>query len=222
MVQSPEEAEYESMPESALATGLVDLSLPVAALAMKLDNYRTRLERDGADVDLDPLEEATRRAREPAEQARTLSHALVPVALQEEHLAAALDNLCREQEEMAGIALTFEGDRKERLPHNKETAMHLYRIANEALINARRHAEADQIRVRPQRTNGALEMIVRDDGVGMPADVDEAEGLGLRTMRYRANLIGATLSFESESEAPGDDSGTLLRCTLPLEEAKAD
>ena len=198
------------------------LSSDLAALAMKLDNYRTRLDRDGADVDLGPLEDATEQAREAAEQARTLSHALVPVALQEEHLAAALENLCREQEEMAGISLTFEGDREERLPRNKETAMHLYRIASEAIINARRHAEASQIHVRLGRTNGTLEMIVQDDGVGLPDDIDEAEGLGLRTMRYRANLIGATLSFESESDGSGDDSGTTLRCKLPLEDARSE
>ena len=198
------------------------LSSDLAALAMKLDNYRTRLKRDGADIDLEPLENGIEQARGAAEQSRTLSHALVPVALQEEHLAAALNNLCREQEEMAGIALTFEGDREERLPHNKETAMHLYRIANEAIINARRHAEASRIEVHLGRRNGMLEMVIQDDGVGLPDDLDEAEGLGLRTMRYRANLIGATLSFESGEETHGEDGGTTLRCTLSLGEAEAE
>jgi two-component system CheB/CheR fusion protein len=198
------------------------LGSDLAALALKLDNYRTRLERDGADVDLDPLKNGIEQAREAAEQARTLSHALVPVALQEEHLAAALDTLCREQEEMAGIALTFEGNREERLPRNKETAMHLYRIANEAVINARRHAEASRIQVRLRRTNETLEMIIEDDGVGLPEDLDESEGLGMRTMRYRANLIGATLSFETGPETDGNNGGTTLRCALPLEEAEAE
>ena len=197
------------------------LSSDLAALAMKLDNYKTALERDEK-VELAPLEEAIEQARDAAEQARTLSHALVPVALQQESLAAALENLCREQEEMSGITLDFEGDREERLPRNKETAMHLYRIANEAIINARRHADASRIQVRLGRTNGTLEMIIQDDGVGLPDDMDEAEGLGLRTMRYRANLIGATLSFESGSEDSEDDGGTTLRCALTLEEARSD
>ena len=198
------------------------LGSDLAALAMTLDNYRNRLDRDGADVDLGPLEDAIEQTREAAEQARTLSHALVPVDLQEEHLAAALETLCREQEEMAGIALDFEGDREERLPHNKETAMHFFRIANEAIINARRHAAASRIQVRLGRTNGALEMVIQDDGVGLPEDLDESEGLGIRTMRYRANLIGATLSFESGSETSNGNGGTTLRCRLPLEEAKAE
>ena len=197
------------------------LSSDMAALAMKLDNYRTRVERD-EDVTVEPIAEAAQRARDAAEQARTLSHALVPVALQEEHLAAALESLCQDQEEMAGIALTFEGDREERLPRNQETAMHLYRIANEAIINARRHAEASHIQVRLERTNGTLEMVIRDDGVGLPDDLDKSEGLGMRTMRYRANLIGATLSFESGSEPDEDGGGTTLRCTLPLGEARSE
>jgi len=197
------------------------LSSDMAALAMKLDNYKARVEQ-GEDVDTTPIGNAAQCARDAAEQARTLSHALVPVALQEEHLSAALESLCYEQEEMAGLALTFEGDRAERLPRNKETAMHLYRIANEAIINARRHADATSIRVRLRRTNGNLEMIVQDDGVGLPDDLDEASGLGMRTMRYRANLIGATLSFESGSEESDEDSGTILRCALPLGEARAE
>jgi PAS domain S-box-containing protein len=200
------------------------VSSDLTALAIMLDSYKTRLVEEDVDsaVDVAPLKEAIERVHEAADQARTLSHALVPVALQEEHLAAALDTLCREQEEMAGIALTFEGDREERLPHNKETAMHLYRIANEAIINARRHAEATRIGVRLGRTNGTLEMAIQDDGIGLPDDLDEAKGLGLRTMRYRANLIGATLSFESRSESTDDEQGTTLRCRLPLGKAEAE
>ena len=197
------------------------LSSDLAALAMKIDNYKNELETQGG-VDTTPLAHLVEKAREAAEQARTLSHALVPVALQEEHLAAALETLCREQEELSGTAFVFEGDRQEALPRNKETAMHLYRIAHEAVINARRHAGADCIWIRLGRTDEGLVMTVRDDGTGMPDGIDEAEGLGLRTMRYRSNLIGATLSFESGGEAPGTDGGTVVRCTLPLEDAQKE
>ncbi|HKL87543.1 MAG TPA: PAS domain-containing protein, partial [Salinibacter sp.] len=190
------------------------LSSDLAALAMKLDNYRTRLDQRG-DVDTGPLESMTEQARDAAEQSRTLSHALVPVALQEEHLAAALENLCREQEELADLALVFEGDRQEKLPQNKETAMHFYRIAHEAVINARRHAKASRVSLRLGRVDGGLEMTIRDDGVGLPDDLNEAEGLGLRTMRYRANLIGASLSFTA-----GEDGGTTVRCVLSRPKAE--
>ena len=198
------------------------LSSDLAALAMKLDNYKNRLEREET-ADPEALDEFIQQARAAAEQSRTLSHALVPVALQEEHLAAALENLCREQEELSGMVLQFDGDREERLPRNKETAMHFYRIAHEAVINARRHADADRIWVQLGRTDGQLEMIVQDDGVGMPEDIDEVQGMGVRTMRYRANLIGASLSFEAGEEASGGTRrGTTLRCLLPLDEAEGE
>lgn len=49
-----------------------------------------------------------------------------------------------------------------------ETAMHFYRIAHEAVINARRHADPDRLQVRLGRTNGQLVMSIRDDGSGKP------------------------------------------------------
>ena len=52
-------------------------------------------------------------------------------------------------------------------------------------------------------------MAVQDDGRGIPDDLDEAEGLGLRTLRCRANLIGPTLSLEAGTDAPGNDTGRL-------------
>jgi two-component system CheB/CheR fusion protein len=189
------------------------LSSDLAALAMKMDNYKNRL-KDVDGVDVAPLVGLVEDARTAAEQARTLSHALVPVALQEEHLAAALQNLCREQAEVDEIEFVFEGDREEPFPINKETATHMYRIAHEAVVNVRRHAEASGVWVRLYRTNDTLVMTVRDDGVGLTEPVSEAAGLGLRTMQYRANLIGASISFET-----GENGGTVVRCTLSLAEA---
>ena len=225
------------------------LSSDLTALAIMLDNYRDDLE-GAVDADLKPLEEMARRVQRAANRARTLSHALVPMDLQEEHLAAALRSLCRTQNEIADLTVTFEGDHEERLPVQRETAAHLYRIAKEAVVNARRHARADRVRVSLRRMGGSLELSVRDDGVGLPRDLDDLpddRGLGLRTMRYRANLIGATLSLGSgsgdasgatdppkdmpqdvpktgDAPAPDEDGerGTLLRCTLPLDAAGAE
>lgn len=196
------------------------VSSDLTALAMRLDTYMRK--RAGDDVDLTPLEDAVQRAHEAADQARTLSHVLVPMALQEAHLAAALENLCREQEELSNLSFDYQCARNEPLPRNKETSMHLYRIVQEAITNARRHAEADRIRVHLGRTNDHLEVTVQDDGVGMPDDIESAEGLGLRTMRYRANLIGASLSFESGLGDADADNGTTLRCRLPLGKAEAE
>jgi signal transduction histidine kinase len=140
------------------------------------------------------------------------------VALQEEHLAAALENLCREQEDLTDLSFMFEGDREEHLPRDEETAMHLYRIAHEALTNVRRHAQADRVWVSLRRVDDQLVMTVRDDGVGLPDTIDSSGGgVGLRSMDYRASIVGAALAFES-----GDEGGTVVRCALPLDKARSE
>ena len=190
------------------------LSSDLVAVAMKAENLQRRLQEQNPE-EAEALQPIVQTARKSAEQARNLSHALVPATLQEEHLAAALEGLCREQEDLCDMMCVFEGDREETLPANQETAMHMYRIAHEAVVNARRHASPEHVWARLGRDENRLVMEIRDDGPGLPDDLDEARGLGLRTMRYRANLIGATLAFESN----GHD-GTTVRCSLPLSEAQ--
>ena len=192
------------------------LSSDLAALAMRTDNLRHRLEAEyvGSEAFLDTLEEIIRGIRAAAEQSRSLSHALIPAALQEEHLAAALEHLCRERAELGTPAPTFEGDREEPLPASKETAMHLYYIAREAIANAQRHADADRIWVRLGREEGRLVLTVRDDGKGLSGEVGSGDGIGLRTMKHRADLIGTALRIESSGEG-----GTVVQCALPLSEA---
>jgi signal transduction histidine kinase len=221
------------------------LSSDLAALAMRADNLAHTLKRGAAAPDddsssgggpsestaalgeaLDGIAEGVRSA---AKQARNLSHALMPAALQQEHLAAALANLCREQSELGTPSPVFEGDREEPLPESKETAMHLYRIAREAMTNAQRHADADHIWVRLCREDDQLVLTVRDDGKGLPGapsapetgsqpsrpqDAESPNGIGLRTMEHRAELIGATLTVGS-----AEGGGTVVRCALPLFEA---
>jgi two-component system CheB/CheR fusion protein len=196
------------------------LSSDLAALAMKTDNLRRRIKKELIERTdaVDAMTDLIEGIRTAAERSRTLSHALIPVALQEEHLAAALENLCREQEELTDISFTFEGDREERLPRDEETAMHLYRIAHEALTNVRRHAQADRVWVSLRRTDAALVLTVEDDGVGLPDEIDSSSsGVGLRTMDYRASIIGAALAFDE-----GDEGGTVVRCALPLDKARSE
>ena len=89
------------------------------------------------------------------------------------------------------------------------------RIAREAIVNARQHADAAQVRVALRRKKDQLVMTVRDNGTGIPDDVEK--GLGLRSMAYRANLIGASLSVTS-----GEEGGTVVRCRLSLSDDPAD
>lgn len=197
------------------------LGAELAVLAFKAENLTRKLKTRGSDEtdafeETAELEEIAERARRGNDWARTLSSELVPVALQEEHLAAALAHLCRESEEQEKVSVTFEGNRDEPLPSSKETAMHLYHIAREAVANAKQRAKR-HVRVGLHREYGRLVMKVSDDGTQAPTAPGEANGLGLCAMRYRARLIGAFLVVEDN-----ESGGTTVQCELPLTTAKSN
>ena len=86
----------------------------------------------------------------------------------------------------------------------------LYRIAQEAINNAPRPADPDHIHVTLTSEAAYLQPRIEDDGVGFEAKSRGEEGMGLRTMQYRARLIGGTLDIDSQSR-----EGTTVTCTLP-------
>jgi signal transduction histidine kinase len=94
-------------------------------------------------------------------------------------------------------------------------AIHLYRIAQEALNNAIRHAKASRIVVRLTREAHRASISVEDDGKGIdpphPDDPAFSPGMGLRIMGYRAKMIGGRLEVRRR---PG--GGTIVTCTCPL------
>jgi PAS domain S-box-containing protein len=171
---------------------------------------------DGGHFDPGALEDALSYVKEAGEEARAVAHGLSPVRL-EAGLRSALEVLAEQAEARAGLRCSVEvrgpvpdlskGDLSE------ETATQLYRIAQEALNNAMKHADAERIQVRLEREDtgdAGLVLTIQDNGQGI-GDVSPAEGgIGMRTMRHRANLIGGTLTVE---ETGG--GGTVVRCRVP-------
>jgi two-component system, LuxR family, sensor kinase FixL len=90
-----------------------------------------------------------------------------------------------------------------------QVAMHLYRIAQEAVQNALRHGRAKNIAISLQSAGELLTLCVSDDGTGIASPA--ADGIGLAIMRYRARISGGELSIE-QSEA----GGTIIVCTAKL------
>jgi two-component system CheB/CheR fusion protein len=86
-------------------------------------------------------------------------------------------------------------------------ALHLYRIAREALINANKYSRAREIIVRMRRSASGIELSVIDDGVGIPPDSPAGSGMGFHIMQYRARSIGARLEIK-----PIKPHGTRLTC----------
>jgi signal transduction histidine kinase len=90
-------------------------------------------------------------------------------------------------------------------------ALELYRIAQEAITNALKHAQCRNIEIQLALRATAVELLIHDDGEGLNlADTGGGEGIGLRTMRYRAARAGGTLELRSKQ-----GHGTTVRVLVP-------
>jgi signal transduction histidine kinase len=92
------------------------------------------------------------------------------------------------------------------------TAIQLYRIVQEAVNNAVKHGQSQQITLALISDHNRIRLEVSDDGVGVGPDVDKALGSGLRIMRYRAGVIGGRFDIRQRT-----GGGTLVACVLPRE-----
>lgn len=147
-------------------------------------------------------------------EVRQLSKGLYPVDVDAQGLSAALEDLALATEQRTHIPCVLTGDPEIQIPDN-EVATHLYRIAQEAVLNAVKHGQPGKIIIGLKKTRGQVTLTVRDDGSGLPAPGTTSvtgRGLGTHIMRYRAAAMGAKLSMES-----ADNCGTLVSCTLPQE-----
>ena len=142
-------------------------------------------------------------------QARDLARGLCPVELENNGLHAALQDLSTTTEKLFNISCTVECDPSVRISDNN-IALHLYRIAQEAINNAVKHGKAQHIVIGLARTSGTTSLVVQDDGVGFPKSDTRSNGIGLRVMNYRAGMIGASLTIGSQRSG-----GTIVSCHLP-------
>ncbi len=142
-------------------------------------------------------------------QARDIARGLHPVELANGGLSAALhDCVARVTQE---VECRFEYD-GETPALSIEVELALFRIAQEAIRNAVRHANPSLVTVHLACDKDRLELTVEGDGEGMPpAKSEKGLGMGIEIMRYRAASIGATLKFE-----PMPEKGTRAKCRLPL------
>ncbi len=143
-------------------------------------------------------------------KARTIAKGLIPSALETQGLIGALRELAERSHELYGIHCIVsisETDVVDRLCKN--TCVQLYRIAQEALTNSVRHSDANLIEISLGPKNGRIELSVKDDGKGILQDTASA-GMGLLTMRRRAEIIGADFDIHGSL-----DKGTIMQCSLP-------
>ena len=93
---------------------------------------------------------------------------------------------------------------------NAATGLAFYRISQEAIHNAVKHGRARRLELDLRLDETSLCLKIRDNGSGFHTNANAGSGLGLRTMKYRANSIGGTLRVDSEP-----DCGTQIECVVP-------
>jgi len=168
---------------------------------------------DAAERDAPALQPRVAALRELIEQClettRALARGLSPVHLDGDELPAALGELAASSTEIYGVPVRFASDLEAPLAAI-DGAIDLYRIAQEAVRNAARHSGAQRIGIDLTVTHEHLTLVVEDDGGGF--DEQRATyGLGLKIMRYRASMVGASLHIGAR-----EGGGTAVRCTLRI------
>jgi PAS domain S-box-containing protein len=143
------------------------------------------------------------------EDARGLARGLQPVEPRPNGLAAALEDFAEQLGAVFGVTCTFVCDPPVELS-DAAMANNLYRIAQEAAHNALKHGRARTVEIRLLRTVESVRLSIRDDGIGFdPQAAAESSGMGLQIMRYRAAMIGATLTVARRGNGSG---GTIVTC----------
>lgn len=149
--------------------------------------------------------------QEAISQVRALSRGLMPVDVDAEGLKNSIENLVNEIRSHSNVSILLTINDRVRISNNS-SALHLYRIVQEALNNAIKHARATRIQVSVgiEGTRGCL--VISDNGTGLQQSPDKSSGLGLRIMQHRCGLIDAEFKIESRHA-----EGTEIRCYFPIE-----
>lgn len=179
---------------------LTGLGMLAGSLAVTLQEH--------SPADVDAANRIALGVENALEQIRKLSKGLLPVEVDGEGLRAALLELADLTTHDSGINCDFECAQPVRIEDN-ETATHLFRIAQEATTNALKHGAPRHVKISLEREQTQIILRIRDDGIGISSAAWQAHGMGLKTMQYRAALIGATLSI-----VPVESGGTLVTCRL--------
>ena len=175
------------------------------ALAAQLlrEKLAARSSTEVADAD-----KVIRHIEEGIDLTRNLAHGFFSPELAADGLAVALQGLAANISERFGVNCDFNGDEAVQMP-DSTTATQLYHIAQEAVMNAVKHANAHKIEIELARRNRELTLTVIDDGAGLPEKLPQPPGLGLRLMAHAAALIGGKFSVERNKSR-----GTVVTCKV--------
>ncbi|WP_020652660.1 cache domain-containing protein [Massilia niastensis] len=207
--QEEERARLSRDLHDGISQALVSVKLQLEAGIIRLggDEEKRQQARAG-------LERTVEQVKSVLGEVRRISHDLRPSLLDDMGLAPALDHLASEFGQHAGTPVRFRAEGAfEALPEMAGTV--LFRIAQEALTNAERHAGAERIDMALVRHGCCVSLTIADDGAGFDADgvaVHPQRGIGLRNMMERMEAIGGRFAIDSSP------AGTCVTARIDLKE----
>src|SRR6478735_6980058 len=183
----------------SLCQHLTAIAFMARSVALRLEKHRV--------IEVEDIQKIAELINDGVTEARTIARGLHPVEMEPPGLVTALAALVKQPH--WPVRCRLEVDEEISVQDSTE-ALHLYRIAREAIINANKHASAREILVRMRRSTKGIELSVIDDGVGVPADSALGSGMGFQIMEYRARSIGARLEIKQVKP-----QGTRVSCYVP-------
>jgi signal transduction histidine kinase len=189
----------------SLCQHLTGTALAAEVLAENLESEHSA-ERKNASRVVELVEEAIA-------QARNLARGLNAVEVSKNGLMAALNDFACSTSDLFNVSCRFECAEPFEMD-DLNSAVHLYRIAQEAVGNAIKHGEARNVVIELENSASQRVLRVIDNGRGLSSSVPSGKGMGLRIMSYRAALIGAQFDIRRRGS-----TGTEVTCTIPFVEA---
>jgi signal transduction histidine kinase len=215
--------EIQEMARKKMARDLHDgPTQSVAAIAMRVNFARRLMERDGkaAAEEMFKIEDLARRT---TKEIRHMLFTLRPLVLESSGLISALESMAEKMQETYGqnVVVQAEPEVVTELEMNKQAVA--FYIAEEAVNNARKHAQAETIWVRLRKIQNDLGLLeIEDNGLGFDLDsvdsnYDNRGSLGMINMRERAELVNGIIQIDSNEE-----KGTCIRVLIPFTEEAAE
>lgn len=180
----------------------------MTGVRMLSQNLAEKLKRSNEESSHTQAQKIATFAEEASKHVRQIYRGLTPTQLFHEGLATALNELSHNTSMLPGVTCSYVSDGLVDV-WERDTKMHMYRIAQEATNNALKHADASEIQISLDLKGDCIILQVEDNGKGFDPKIRTGKSLGLNSMEYRARTIKG--SFEIKS-VPG--SGTIVRCTI--------
>jgi PAS domain S-box-containing protein len=174
------------------------LGQELTGIALMLRGLAGRIQERCPDV-LENVNEVIGHLNQSIDTARSLARGLLPVRTETGGLTAGLRALAERSRDLYGLEVTFSSAICAEFDLSETDASHLYRIAQEALTNAARHGRASLVDIGLIATADGFTLRICDNGVGLLRAAPSPSGMGLKIMKYRADMIGAKFDIASNT-----------------------